>query len=90
MPRPRRDITGQQFGYLTALSFFGYGKAGTFPAPLWRCRCSYNGCNNITIVVTNSLVRGATKSCGCLNRDLAAERCRVRNPKRKSQTGAEG
>jgi hypothetical protein len=37
----------------------------------WRCECS---CGNISIVSTNALNSGNTKSCGCLRRELFIER----------------
>lgn len=33
----------------------------------WRCICD---CGNETVVDTNNMVSGSTKSCGCLNREL--------------------
>jgi len=35
---------------------------------VWECKCD---CNKIAYVETNSLTRGSTKSCGCLNSELA-------------------
>lgn len=37
----------------------------------WKCICN---CGNETIVDTNSLISGHTKSCGCLQKDLMHER----------------
>lgn len=48
------DMIGQRFGKLILLEPKGDCK--------WLCRCD---CNNLTIVNSNNLWRGATKSCGC-------------------------
>ncbi len=56
------DITGSVFGRLTVISpVSGFGKKR------WLCKCS---CGNESIVVTNKLTSGATKSCGCLLQDV--------------------
>ena len=49
------DITGQQFGKLTALDYIGSGK--------WRCSCD---CGNETIIRGANLKNGHCKSCGCI------------------------
>ena len=66
-----KDLTGQTFGKLTAVSLLPTrskdGKA------LWRCRCS---CGNwAPAVVGNNLTRptGGTKSCGCERREAASK-----------------
>lgn len=43
---------------------------------IWRCECSkqLGGCGNFIDVPTQRLRNGHTKSCGCLNRELAAGR----------------
>lgn len=40
----------------------------------WLCRCD---CGGKKLILASSLKRGLTKSCGCLNRELCAERNRV-------------
>lgn len=61
------DRTGQHFGRLTVIS-----RASDYVAPngdhhvMWLCQCS---CGNTTIVDTGALVKGHTKSCGCLHRE---------------------
>lgn len=52
---PRKDITGQKFGRLTALYYIKGGK--------WHCKCD---CGNEIDVDTRNLNTGHTKSCGCL------------------------
>ena len=54
-----RNLTGQEFGDLIALSFAGRTRHG---APQWLCRCR---CGIEKVIVGISLTSGATKSCGC-------------------------
>ena len=54
-----KDLTGQVFTRLTVLGLSPWSK----PPVRYVCRCS---CGAITTVVGRNLVRGFTKSCGCL------------------------
>lgn len=57
--RKRRDLTGQQFGDLTAIKPIGtYGHT-----VLWECKCK---CGNIKYTTSNHLLSGQISSCGCL------------------------
>lgn len=58
-----KDLSGQQFGKLTAISCVGTNKKGN---ALWRCLCD---CGNETTVVSYQLTMGKTKSCGCAKRE---------------------
>lgn len=58
MPR-KKDLTGQKFGQLTVLQSHGANKDGR---GIWLCQCS---CGKMTVVSTNKLTGGQTKSCGC-------------------------
>ena len=69
---PRRDITGQTFGRLTALRISGKRRQ----AYIWRCMCS---CGNETDVPVSALTSGNTSSCGCLR----VERLRAALKKRR-------
>lgn len=63
------DLTGRTFGRLTVISRApNQGKK-----TMWNCRCN---CKDETIitVAANSLKRGRTQSCGCLARELLAQR----------------
>lgn len=65
------NLIGQTYGRLTVTS-------RTTPpgeSPFWVCACS---CGSKTIVPSNSLRTGNTKSCGCLQRERAAETQRRR------------
>lgn len=55
------DLTGMRFGKLYVESYAG--KRGTQNA--WNCICD---CGNKTIVTSNALSKGHTKSCGCLRK----------------------
>lgn len=59
MDSPNRlDLTGQQFGRLTALA----PAANTAGRTAWLCRCS---CGRELVVETARLRSGHTQSCGC-------------------------
>jgi hypothetical protein len=64
-----KNIAGEQFGRLLVLRRDGsrYGQAA------WACRCA---CGNEFSVSGSSLRTGATRSCGCLNNEVRAERGR--------------
>lgn len=60
-----KDLTGQVFGRLTVLrraskDEVGDRSSGTY----WLCQCA---CGNKTVVLSSSIVRGKSKSCGCLH-----------------------
>lgn len=58
---PRVDLVGQRFGRLLASSWAGKSR--------WCCACD---CGAETVVATNKLRSGATRSCGCLRSDTAS------------------
>ena len=57
------DLRGQVFTRLTVVERDGKGR--------WRCRCE---CGNAKVVYCENLTDGLTQSCGCLMRELIAER----------------
>ncbi|MCC8129087.1 MAG: transcriptional regulator [Clostridiales bacterium] len=61
--RPRRDITGQRFGSLTAL--YPTDKRGRNQSVIWHCRCD---CGKEVEHSCAELQRGDYISCGCLKR----------------------
>jgi len=63
-----KDITGQRFGRLTALYRDGWSNGWQ---PVWVCRCD---CGKEVRVEKGNLMRGRTKSCGCLHRDYLRRR----------------
>lgn len=62
------NIAGLKFGRLIAIKPCGKTNAGNI---LWICNCE---CGNETIVPTQHLKSGNTKSCGCLNSELVSKR----------------
>lgn len=64
MAPPIRDLTGQQFGRLTALAVAG--RCPQNGGVTWLCRCA---CSSEVIVRSKSLLSGNTKSCGCYGQE---------------------
>jgi len=62
------DLTGQKFGRLTIVERIENAKDGHAK---WLCQCK---CNNNTVVYSTNLIRGLTRSCGCLNKELTIKR----------------
>lgn len=60
MSRKAQDLTGHVYDRLTVLF---RGENGIYNRVEWVCECT---CGNIATVCTNNLVRGKTRSCGCL------------------------
>jgi hypothetical protein len=60
------DLAGQRFGRLTALHRAPSKKQQAY----WACRCD---CGTVKVARTCALRSGKTQSCGCLQRELAAE-----------------
>ena len=61
------DMTGMIVGRLTVIERAGSDKK---KQALFRCKCE---CGNEVVVTGYSLRKGETKSCGCLQRDIARE-----------------
>jgi hypothetical protein len=57
-------VTGRTFGRLEAVMPSGRGHGQT----KWLCRCS---CGGEKEVLLNNLVRGMTRSCGCLVKETS-------------------
>jgi len=67
----KRDLTGQRFGRLTVLRQVPVPE-GLTQNNYWLCRCD---CGTERVVLASNLIRGHTKSCGCLKqRDLTGQR----------------
>ncbi len=56
-----RDITGRRFGSLVAIKRVGSDKRGH---SLWVCECD---CGRSIVNLSNRLLTGNTKTCGCRN-----------------------
>lgn len=61
--RKMKNLAGQKFGRLTAVCPVGKNKQG---AVLWLCDCE---CGLDAIIEGRSLIKGSTRSCGCLDRE---------------------
>ena len=64
----RRDITGQRFNKLTALSPLYINKDNRV---MWRCKCD---CGTICVISAKQLSNGKARSCGCYQRSLVTQR----------------
>lgn len=65
-----KDLTGQKFGRLNVIRFIKTEKKNTY----WECNCDC-GTKNLKILSGN-LIRGNTKSCGCLHLDAGEKQRR--------------
>ena len=63
----KKDISGKRFSRLIATKFLYAGKNGHC---IWEVKCD---CGNTSKTSTNALLRGNTKSCGCLQPEVASE-----------------
>ena len=63
-----KDLSGITFGRLTVVGYSGKSKNGL---SLWECKCE---CGNLVLITTCHLTGGHSKSCGCLQRDIAKAR----------------
>lgn len=61
--RRKKDITGQRFGKLVAISFSHLDK---FSAAYWKCKCD---CGGEAIIRGSCLRTGKAKSCGCISKN---------------------
>jgi len=66
------DLTGRQFGRLTAIEIVGRDK---YKNVLWMCQCV---CGGKSIVPAHSLLSGNTKSCGCTRKEAAKKAAQSR------------
>ena len=67
--RQLKDLTGNRFGRLYVIRRSDEnGKCGR---PRWMCMCD---CGNLIEVLGESLRKGDSKSCGCLQKELASAR----------------
>ena len=74
------DLTGQKFGMLTVI---GLGEDYVNPNTgkhriRWLCQCE---CGNTKSIQPTTLRHGKAQSCGCLQKKLASERMKEREPK---------
>jgi hypothetical protein len=67
LPNKIIDLTGKRFGRLVVLTL--HPERSRLGKARWACRCD---CGGESIVCTNSLRSGSTKSCGCFAREMLA------------------
>ena len=67
-----KDLTGQTFGRLTVIERAENNK---YNQARWKCSCE---CGNITIVQSANLIKGTTKSCGCLKKEIQHHKSNTR------------
>jgi hypothetical protein len=79
----RIDLTGQRFGRLTVLRFAGCPDGR---GSLWVCRCE---CGKRIVVGGQKLKNGHTRSCGCLQREIAAVRELKHGESRRGRVSSE-
>lgn len=68
MSMPFSDKTGQTFGFWKVFGFYGRNNQNK---PIWTCRCI---CGKEKQVLIQSLMSGKSKSCGCMQYILSAEK----------------
>ena len=66
------DLKYQRFGRLVAIE---RRKGSRKEAAAWLCKCD---CGNEKWVVTELLIKGTTRSCGCLHKEQLSNRRSVR------------
>lgn len=78
-----KNLTGQRFGRLTALGFSGWRiQPNGCRQAVWGCRCD---CGGIKTIAGSSLRSARSRSCGCLNAEMAADRKLLHGSARRSQ-----
>lgn len=76
-----KNLKGEKFGRLKVLKIAGRDEVSR--CILWKCKCN---CGNTTIVRSNSLLTGNTKSCGCLHEDITTKKNKERAKHGKCNT----
>lgn len=66
--KPRKDLTGQEFGLLKVIK---YVRMNSTKRGRWLCECQ---CGNLTCVDGSALLQERTRSCGCNGGAFSAEK----------------
>ena len=77
-----KDITGQRFGRLVAIE--PTGERSHHGCTVWRCKCD---CGNIFCCAIDVLTSNNTRSCGCLQKQVASRNISNSNRNRKNLMG---
>lgn len=72
------DLTGQRFGRWTVIKLAG--KDPNNRGRVWLCKCD---CGTEKLIPQGRLKSGNSRSCGCLQREMASERAKKRHRKEK-------
>ena len=73
---------GQRYGRLIVLERAeNYIEPSGKTVRVWKCQCD---CGNIKYVKSHNLLKGHTKSCGCLNLEKMTERIKKYNSQKKN------
>jgi hypothetical protein len=79
------DLTGKTVGRLKVVSYHGRRrKSGKGWAHYWNCACE---CGNSAVVPHALLIKDHTRSCGCLQRERAADAQRTHGRCREPEYG---
>ena len=70
MTKKLENLQNQVFGRLTVMKYGGLVQDRNKRASVWECKCC---CGNTCVVKHTNLIRGGTKSCGCLRRQMATK-----------------
>jgi len=68
------DLTGRQFGRLTAIKLQYVTLSSGRRIVAWQCRCL---CGRTKVILGMHLASGATTSCGCYNSEVASIRTKT-------------
>ena len=74
MATPRKNLTGQKFGYLTVLECTerrAVRPCGKVAGYIWKCQCD---CGKIIEVEGARLTSGSKQSCGCKHYDIISDK----------------
>lgn len=66
--KEKYNLIGKRFGRLTVISFYGKDKNR---CNRWLCKCD---CGKTKDIVSSSLLKGTTQSCGCLQKEKLIKR----------------
>ena len=65
-----QDLTGMRFGRLVVIERYRGKSNAKVHTTWWRCKCD---CGMEIVTGRTYLVRGSTKSCGCLRSEKSSE-----------------
>lgn len=78
------ELIGQKFGKLTVIERGERKEEGKRLRPTWVCLCE---CGKQKTIIEAALIRGSTKSCGCLVKESNRNRFRDKPSNRRLEQG---